>query len=168
MKARSTLESCRELGNNPKKVIFGGKKLFKKLQKRHINGKEYQKLKTKWQEKRKGNLYSRGDKSKKGNLNTRIEVKENGTFLRINVGERRYVYAKIQAGYKKNKNREEILQQISMSNIPHSVELKLKNGNMYAYFTIEEKYPEIKITKQRRHRDRHKCISRQHIMGRNG
>ncbi|MBT1279040.1 transposase, partial [Thermoanaerobacter sp. AC272] len=89
MKARSTLESSKELGNNPKKVIFGGKDLFKKLQKRHINGKEYKKLKTKWQERRKGNLYSRGDKSKKGNLNTRIEVKENGTFLRINVGERK-------------------------------------------------------------------------------
>ncbi|NNG68294.1 transposase, partial [Caldanaerobacter subterraneus] len=115
----------------------------------HINGKEYQKLKTKWQERRKGNLYSRGDKSKKGNLNTRIEVKENGTFLRINVGERKYVYAKIQAGWKKNKNREGILQEISESNIPYSVELKLKNGSIYAYFAIEEEYPEIKITKDK-------------------
>ncbi|EGD50176.1 transposase [Thermoanaerobacter ethanolicus JW 200] len=34
MKARSTLESSKELGSNPKKVIFGGRKLFKKLQKR--------------------------------------------------------------------------------------------------------------------------------------
>ncbi|TCO68605.1 IS200/IS605 family accessory protein TnpB-related protein [Caldanaerobacter subterraneus] len=149
MKARSTLESARELGKSPKKVIFGGRDLFGKLQKRHINGKEYQKLKTKWQERRKGNLYSRGDKSKKGNLNTRIEVEKNGTFLRINVGERKYVYAKIQAGWKKNKNREGILQQISMSNIPYSVELKLKNGNIYAYFSIEEEYPEIKITKEK-------------------
>ena len=149
MKARSTLESSKELGNNPKKVIFGRRDLFEKLQKRHINGKEYQKLKTKWQERRKGNLYSRGDKSKKGNLNTRIEVKENGTFLRINVGERKYVYAKIQAGYKKNKRREELLQEIVESNIPYSVELKLKNGNIYAYFAIEEEYPEIKITKEK-------------------
>ncbi|EMT37894.1 hypothetical protein TthWC1_2649, partial [Thermoanaerobacter thermohydrosulfuricus WC1] len=45
MKARSTLESSKELGSNPKKVIFGGRKLFKKLQKRHINGKAYKKLK---------------------------------------------------------------------------------------------------------------------------
>ncbi|UZQ83648.1 IS200/IS605 family accessory protein TnpB-related protein [Thermoanaerobacter sp. RKWS2] len=149
MIARSTLESSKELGNNPKKVIFGGRDLFEKLQKRHINGKEYQKLKTKWQERRKGNLYSRGDKSKKGNLNTRIEVKENGTFLRINVGERKYVYAKIQAGYKKNKIREELLQEIRESNIPYSVELKLKNGSIYAYFAIEEEYPEIKITKEK-------------------
>ena len=149
MKARSILESARELGKSPKKVIFGGRDLFRKLQKRHINGKEYQKLKTKWQERRKGNLYSRGDKSKKGNLNTRIEVKENGTFLRINVGERKYVYTKIQAGYKKNKRREELLQEIRESNIPYSVELKLKNGNIYAYFAIEEEYPKIKITKEK-------------------
>jgi len=149
MKARSILESARELGKSPKKVIFGGRDLFGKLQKRHINGKEYQKLKTKWQERRKGNLYSRGDKSKKGNLNTRIEVKENGTFLRINVGERKYVYTKIQAGYKKNKRREELLQEIRESNIPYSVELKLKNGNIYAYFAIEEEYPKIKITKDK-------------------
>ncbi|ADD02926.1 transposase [Thermoanaerobacter italicus Ab9] len=149
MKARSTLKSSKELGNNPKKVIFGGKDLFRKLKKRHINGKEYQKLKTKWQEKRKGNLYSRGDKSKKGNLNTRIEVKENGTFLRINVGERKYLYARIEAGYRKNKSRGKLLQEIAQSNIPYSVELKLKNGNIYAYFAIEEEYPEIKITKEK-------------------
>ncbi|MCS3916103.1 putative transposase [Caldanaerobacter subterraneus subsp. tengcongensis MB4] len=112
MKARSTLESAKELGKSPRKVIFGGKKLFRKLQKHHLNGKAYEKLKIRWQEKRKGNLYSRGDKSKKGNLNTRIEVNENGTFLRINVGERKYVYTKIQAGWKKNKNRGEMLQEI--------------------------------------------------------
>ncbi len=147
MKAKSTLESARELGKNPKKVIFGGRDLFGKLQKRHINGKKYQKLKTKWQERRKGNLYSRGDKSKKGNLNTRIEIKENGTFLRINVGERKYLYARIEAGYKKNKSRGELLQEIAQSNIPYSVELKLKNGSIYAYFAIEEEYPKIKITK---------------------
>ncbi|WP_029688112.1 IS200/IS605 family accessory protein TnpB-related protein [Thermoanaerobacter sp. A7A] len=149
MKARGVLESSRQLGNNPKKVIFGGRDLFRKLKKRHINGKEYKKLKTKWQEKRKWKLYSRGDKSKKGNLNTRIEVRKNGTFLRINVGERKYVYARIEAGYKKNKRREELLQEIAESNIPYSVELKLKNGSIYAYFAIEEEYPEIKITKEK-------------------
>ncbi|MGI1690736.1 IS200/IS605 family accessory protein TnpB-related protein [Thermoanaerobacter uzonensis] len=149
MKAIGVLESSRQLDNNPKKVIFGGRDLFGKLQKRHINGKAYKKLKIRWHEKRKGNLYSRGDKSKKGNLNTRIEVKENGTFLRINVGERKYVYTKVQAGWKKNKNREEILQEISESNIPYSVELKLKNGSVYAYFTIEEEYPEIMIKKDK-------------------
>ncbi|EGD49910.1 hypothetical protein TheetDRAFT_3280, partial [Thermoanaerobacter ethanolicus JW 200] len=53
MKARSTLESARELGENPKKVIFGGRDLFGKLQKRHINGEEYQKAKNKVARKKK-------------------------------------------------------------------------------------------------------------------
>ncbi|SHG95395.1 transposase, putative, N-terminal domain-containing protein [Thermosyntropha lipolytica DSM 11003] len=87
IKAKSVLESCREKGENPSKVIFGGRNLFKKLKKRHINGNEYKKLQQKWQEKRKGHLYSRGDKTKKGNLNTRIEIDENSAALRINVGE---------------------------------------------------------------------------------
>ncbi|MGC9101197.1 MAG: transposase, partial [Caldisericum sp.] len=37
MKSKSTLESAKALGNNPKKVIFGGRELFEKLQKHHIN-----------------------------------------------------------------------------------------------------------------------------------
>ncbi|NYE56516.1 IS200/IS605 family accessory protein TnpB-related protein [Carboxydothermus ferrireducens] len=146
MKAKSTLEANIELGTNPGKVIFGGRDLFERLRKRHINGKAYEKLKIKWQEKRKGNLYSRGDKSKKGNLNTRIEIDKNGTFLRINAGKRKYVYAKVQAGWKRGKNREELIQAICISGEPYSVELKLKNGSIYANFIVEENFPETKIT----------------------
>jgi IS605 OrfB family transposase len=148
MKAKSVLESCKEREENPNKVIFGGRSLFEKLKKRHINGNEYKKLQQEWQERRKGNLYSRGDRSKKGNLNTRIEVDENGAVLRINVGERKYVYARIQAGCKKGKSREELLKAISTCQEAYSVELKLKNGNIYAYFTIEESFPEVVITKE--------------------
>ncbi|MBM7583287.1 IS605 OrfB family transposase [Caldicoprobacter guelmensis] len=147
MKAKSVLESCRERDENPSKVIFGGRSLFEKLKKRHINGKAYKKLKQEWQERRKGNLYSRGDRSKKGNLNTRIEIDGNGTWLRINVGERKYAYARIQAGWKRGKSREGLLQAISTCGEPYSVELKLKNGNVYAYFTIEEDFPEAVVTK---------------------
>ncbi|KXG77869.1 hypothetical protein AN618_08810 [Fervidicola ferrireducens] len=148
MKAKSVLESCKEREENPGKVIFGGRNLFEKLKKRHINGNEYKKLQQEWQERRKGNLYSRGDKSKKGNLNTRIEIDENGAVLRINVGERKYVYARIQAGCKKGKSREELLEAISTCQEAYSVELKLKNGKIYAYFTIEENFPEVLITKE--------------------
>ena len=148
MKAKSVLESCRERDENPSKVIFGGRSLFEKLKKRHINGKAYKKLKQEWQERRKGNLYSRGDRSKKGNLNTRIEIYENGARLRINVGERKYAYARIQAGWKKRKRREGLLEAISTCGEAYSVELKLKNGKVYAYFTIEEDFPEVVVTKE--------------------
>ncbi|GAW29243.1 IS200/IS605 family accessory protein TnpB-related protein [Carboxydocella sp. ULO1] len=148
MKAKSVLESCKEREENPTKVVFGGRSLFDKLKKRHINGRAYKKLKLEWQERRKGNLYSRGDKSKKGNLNTRIEIDEYGTRLRINVGDRKYVYPKIQAGWKKGRSREELLQAISTCEEPYSVELKLKNGKIYAYFTIRENFPEVVVTKE--------------------
>ncbi|ADQ47281.1 transposase [Caldicellulosiruptor kronotskyensis 2002] len=151
MKAKSILTSCKERGENPEKVIFGGRQLFEKLKRRHINGKANRKLQLKWQEKRKGSLYSRGDRSKNGNLNTRIEIDGNFTKLRINVGEREYVYATIQGGWKmKGKtymDRNLLLQAISSSSEPYSVELKLKNGVVYAYFTVEEVFPKPAITR---------------------
>ncbi|MCG0276318.1 MAG: IS200/IS605 family accessory protein TnpB-related protein [Thermosediminibacteraceae bacterium] len=140
MKAKNVLQSCKEREENPN--------LFEKLKKRHINGEAYKKLRQEWQERRKGNLYSRGDKTKKGNLNTRIVIDENGAVLRINVGQRKYVYARIQAGCKKGKSREELLEAVSTCGQPYSVELKLKNGKVYAYFTIEENFPEVVITKE--------------------
>ena len=151
MKAKSILTSCKERGENPRKVIFGGRQLFEKLKKRHINGKPYKRLKIEWQEKRKGNLYSRGDRSKKGNLNTRIEIGENCTRLRINVGEREYVYARIQPGWKikdgRYIDRNQLLEAISISGQPYSAELKLKSGIVYAYFAIEEVFPKPAITR---------------------
>jgi IS605 OrfB family transposase len=151
MKAESIKKSCEERGENPEKVVFGGRELFEKLKKRHINGRAYRELQRKWQEKRKGNLYSRGDRSKKGNLNTRIETDGVFTRLRINVGERKYVYATIQSGWKtKGKtytDRNQLLQAISSSGEPYSVELKLKNGVVYAYFTVEEVFPKSGITR---------------------
>ncbi|MFN7065268.1 MAG: IS200/IS605 family accessory protein TnpB-related protein [Aquificaceae bacterium] len=142
VKAQAVLKSQREKGKSPRKVIFGGKGLFEKLRKRHINGKEYQKLKHKWKENRKGNLYSIGQKHCKGNQNTRIEIREDGTYLRINVGERQYIYALIRAGDRIDK-----LHEIAMSGKAYSVELKLRDGEVYANFTTEESYPEVVITK---------------------
>ena len=72
MKANEVLKSCKERGQNPKKVIFGSRKLFEKLKKKHLTGKRREKLKEEWKEKRQGTAYSRGDKSKKGNLNLRF------------------------------------------------------------------------------------------------
>jgi len=147
-KAKSVLESCSEKHENPSKVIFSSRSLFEKLKKRHINGKAYERLRQEWQERRKGHLYSRGDRSKKGNLNTRIEIDRNSTWLRINIGERKYAYARIQAGCKKGKSREGLLEAISTCGEAYSVELKLKNSKIYTYFTIEEDIPEIIVTKE--------------------
>ncbi len=72
MKANEILKSCKEREQNPKKVIFGSRKLFEKLSKKHLTGKKREKLKKEWKKKRQGTAYSRGDKAKKGNLNLRF------------------------------------------------------------------------------------------------
>jgi len=41
-----------------KPVVFGGRRLFEKLCKNHLSGKEREKLKTKWRELRQGTLIS--------------------------------------------------------------------------------------------------------------
>ncbi|GAV24715.1 transposase [Carboxydothermus islandicus] len=72
LEASEVLQSTRELGENPRKVIFGGKDLFFKLKSKHLSIKQRQKYKKEWLDKRKGTLFSRGDKTKQGNLNLRV------------------------------------------------------------------------------------------------
>jgi predicted transposase len=56
-----------------KPVVFGGKRLFEKLCKNHLTGKERERLKKQWKEQRQGTLISIGSKSDKGNRLTRFE-----------------------------------------------------------------------------------------------
>jgi len=44
-------------------------------------------------------------------------------------------------------DRIEKIKEIAFSGRAYTVELKLRDGNVYAYFTIEEEYPQIEITK---------------------
>ncbi|WP_299239107.1 IS200/IS605 family accessory protein TnpB-related protein [Sulfurihydrogenibium sp.] len=151
--AQSTISSCKERGQNPKKLIFGSRKLFEQLKKNHLTGKRIRKLKEKWKESRQGNLYSRGDKSKQGNLNLRFEWIDNELYLRINIGDRQYIYAKVIRDVKRKKDKW-IDFMFMLENaykyeewFPYSVRLKVKNGNVYAFISIEEKLPPIKIKK---------------------
>jgi predicted transposase len=59
--AQSTIALCEKRGQNPKKLMFGSRKLFEQLKRNHLTGKRRKELKTKWKESRQGNLYSRGD-----------------------------------------------------------------------------------------------------------
>ena len=80
-----------------KTVVFGGKVLFEKFCKNHLQGKAREKLKKEWKEKRQGNLISVGSKHEthKGNLCMRFEQKEENLYLRITTGEREFIYAKV-------------------------------------------------------------------------
>jgi IS605 OrfB family transposase len=149
--AQTTISSCEETGQNPKKVVFGSREVFEQLKKKHLTGKRRKQLKKKWRESRQGNLYSMGEKATQGNLNLRFEWINDELYLRINVGNRQYVYAKVIRDVKR-KNDKWIDFMFMLDNaykygewFPYSVNLKIKNGNVYAFISIEEKHPPITI-----------------------
>jgi IS605 OrfB family transposase len=152
-KAESTLRALKELGKNPKRVIFGGRELFQKLKRKHLNGGRYFRLKAKWKEKRQGSLYSRGDKSKQGNLNLRFVWMGEELYLRINAGARVWIYAKVVRKVSRERDKwidfiaDLLTVKITGNYYPYNVELKLRDGEIYAYVSIEEKYPRVSITK---------------------
>jgi len=43
-KAKAVLDSALELGNDPKKVVFGGRGLFEQLKRKHLSGKPLEAL----------------------------------------------------------------------------------------------------------------------------
>jgi predicted transposase len=87
-KAKAVLDSALELGNDPKKVIFGGRGLFEQLKRKHLSGKDRERLKRRWKEKRRGLLYTRGDRSKKGgNPHFKLQVEGGGLWLLVHLGE---------------------------------------------------------------------------------
>jgi transposase, IS605 OrfB family, central region len=128
-------------------------KYLSNLSRNHLTGKRKEKLKAKWKESRQGNLYSRGDKSKQGNLNLRLQWMNDKLYLRINIGDRQYVYAKVIRSVKREKDKwielmfilEKGYQKIDW--FPYSVRLKLKNDKVYAFISVEEKLPLITIKK---------------------
>jgi IS605 OrfB family transposase len=142
-KAQATLDSAREPGQDPRKVVFGGRKLFEQLKRRHLSGKALLALKRKWKEKRQGLLYSRGDATKKGNANLRLEPRDGAPWLRVNLGNGSYVYALVQTSHPQLKT---LLQRVYAS-LPYNVALQLKEGKVYAHFSWSEEAPSPVHTK---------------------
>nr|WP_236682849.1 IS200/IS605 family accessory protein TnpB-related protein [Thermus filiformis] len=144
MRAEMTLSSARELGRDPRKVVFGGRGLFLDLQKKH-DFKRLKRRKQEWRERRQGLLYARGDKTKGGNLNLRLEVKDGALWLRVNLGNGTYAYALVQTSHP---NLGQLLQRLYASE-SYNVALTLKDGQVYASFTWEEKAPPLVHTKDK-------------------
>jgi len=136
-KAQATLDSARELGQDPRKVVFGGRKLFEQLKRRHLLGKARERLRREWKEKRQGFLYSRGDSAKKGNANLRLEPQKDALWLRVNLGNGAYVRARVQTSHPQ---REALLERVYAS-LPYNVTIRLKDGKLYAHFTWSEELP---------------------------
>jgi len=151
--AQQALESCVERGQNPKKLVFGSRELFEQLKKKHLTGKRRDELRQKWEERRYGILYSRGDKSREGNLNLRLVNLNNQWHLRINLGNSEYVWARvIRSAKRKTDKWLDFISSIEHAEkigdwFPYTVRIKLRNGKIYAQFSKEENCPEVAITK---------------------
>ncbi len=136
-KAQAILDSAEELGQDPRKAVFGGRKLFEQLKRKHLSGKALLALKREWKEKRQGFLYSRGDSTKKGNANLRLEPKDGALWLRVNLGNGSHVQALVKTAHPQLKT---LLQRVYTS-LPYNVSLQLKDSKVYAHFTWSEELP---------------------------
>jgi len=151
--AQQVLDSCLERKQNPKKLIFGSRVLFEQLKKNHLTETKREKLRQKWEERRYGILYSRGDKSQKGNVNLRLISFNNQWYLRINLGNGEYVWARVIRSVKRKTDKwVGFISDIEHAEktgdwFPYTVRLKLRKGKIYAQFSKEEKFPEVTITK---------------------
>jgi len=143
-KAQAALDSAQELGQDPRKVVFGGRKLFEGLKRRHLSGKDWARLRREWKEKRRGLLYSRGDATKKGNANLRLESRDGALWLRVNLGNGGHVQALVKTAHPQlNALRERVY-----ASLPYNVSLQLKDGEVYAYFSWSEGLPPPVHTKE--------------------
>jgi IS605 OrfB family transposase len=153
-KAREIFQSCKARGQNPKKLIFGGRTLFEKLKKNHLQGKRLKELKRKWREKRQGTLISIGAKHKthKGNLNLRFipaEKCKNNLWLRIALKNRKFILARVKRDLsgKSDKWALFLAKILSGEQFPYTVELKLKDGQIYGFVRFSLDVPPQTITK---------------------
>jgi len=136
-KAQAALDSARELGQDPRKVVFGGRKLFEQLKRKHLSGKARERLRREWKERRRGLLYSRGDATKKGNANLHLEPQGDALWLRVNLGNGACVHARVRTSHPQLK----ALLQRAYASLPYNVTLRLEDGKVYALFTWSERLP---------------------------
>jgi len=139
-----------------KPVVFGSKRLFEKLCKNHLTGKAREKLKKQWRELRQGTLISIGSKHEavKGNLLLRFVELDGKLHLRITIGNREFIYAKVLREPSNSKDKwitfmAMLLESWQTKNyFAYTVELKLRNGKVYGSVSFEIPTPEVRYTKE--------------------
>jgi IS605 OrfB family transposase len=139
-----------------KSVVFGSKRLFEKLCKKHLTGKAREKLKKQWKELRQGTLISIGSRHEavKGNLLLRFVELDGKLHLRISTGKREFIYAKVLREPSNNKDKwltfmAMLLESWQTKNyFAYTVELKLRDGEVYGSVSFELPTPEVKYTKE--------------------
>jgi IS605 OrfB family transposase len=135
-------------------VVFGGRRIFKKLCKNHLTGKVREGLKKQWKEQRQGTLISIGSKSDKGNRLTRSENINGQLHLRITTGNREFIYAKVLREPSNSKDKwltfmAMLLESWQTKNYsPYTLELKLRDGEVYGNVSFEIPTPKVRYTKE--------------------
>jgi len=138
-----------------KPVVFGGKRLFEKLCKNHLTDKAREELKKQWKELRQGTLISIGSKSDSGNRLTRFEDLNGQLHLRITTGNREFIYAKVLREPSNSKDKwltfmVMLLESWQTENyFAYTVELKLRDREIYGSVSFEISTPEVKYTKEK-------------------
>jgi IS605 OrfB family transposase len=137
-----------------KPVVFGGRRLFEKLCKNHLTGKAREKLKKQWKEQRQGRLISIGSKSDRGNRLMRFEDLNGKLCLGITIGNREFIYAKVLREPSNSKDKWITFMAMlleswqTQSYFPYTVELKLRDGEVYGSVSFEIPTSEVKYTKE--------------------
>jgi predicted transposase len=137
-----------------KPVVFGCKRLFEKLCKNHLSGKLRERQKKQWKEQRQGTLVSIGSKSDRGNRLTRFENINGQLYLRITTGNREFIYAKVLREPSNSKDKWLTFMAMlleswqTQSYFPYTVELKLRDGEVYGSVSFEIPTPEVRYTKE--------------------
>ncbi len=139
-----------------KPVVFGSKRLFEKLCKNHLLGKAREKLKKQWRELRQGTLIAIGSKHKtaQGNLLLRFMELDGKLHLRITTGKREFIYAKVLREPSNSKDKwltfmAMLLESWQTKNyFAYTVELKLREGEVYGSVSFEIPTPKVKYTKE--------------------
>jgi IS605 OrfB family transposase len=136
--------------------VFGSKSLFEKLCKNHLTGKAREKLKKQWKELRQGTLIAVGSKHKtaQGNLLLRFMELDGKLHLRISTGNREFIYAKVLREPSNSKDKWitfmiMLLESWQTQNyFAYTVELKLKDGEVYGSVSFEIPTPKVRYTKE--------------------
>jgi IS605 OrfB family transposase len=137
-----------------KPVVFGGKRLFEKLCKNHLTGKAREKLKNQWRELRQGTLISIGSKTDKVNRLTGFENINGQLYLRITTGNREFIYARVLREPSNSKDKwitfmAMLLESWQTKNyFAYTVELKLRDGEVYGSVSFEIPTHEVRYTKE--------------------
>ena len=148
--AKWKLGALKKLDQAPEKIVFGGRGLFRRLGRK---GDLRSRLEAKrlWWERRNGLLYCPGDRSQpSGNPNLRLFCEHGALWLRILLegtpAKGRYVDALVQTS---SPYLEAIVEAVGRKGVaPIGVNLRLRDGKVYAIFARSLPSPAPHITRQ--------------------